>query len=63
MMRMTRVEDHRSYQYAAEVVEGVVEAPKYVIDQAREFLAIARDEDPEFCINLKILKKMINLCM
>lgn len=58
---MTRIEDHRSYQYAAEVVEGVVEAPKYVIAQAQEFLAIARDEDPEFCINLKILKKINKL--
>ena len=58
---MTRIEEHRSYQYAAAVAAGVVAAPKYVIAQAREFLMVARGEDPEFCINKKTLNKIDKL--
>lgn len=60
-MKMTRIEDHPSYRYAAAVVAGTVEAPKYVISQARDFLTVANEEDPEFSINRKILRKIDKL--
>lgn len=58
---MTRIERHQSYRYALSVVEGVSPAPKYVIAQAKDFLAIARDENPTYCINEKTLKKIDKL--
>lgn len=58
---MSRIERHQSYRYAVVVEEGSVSAPQYVIAQAKEFVAIARDEDPKYCINLKTLKKIDKL--
>lgn len=55
------IKSHQSYLYADNVVAGRVEAPKYVILQAREFLRIADGADEEFIISTKILKKMDKL--
>lgn len=59
--KMTRIEKHQSYRYAVSAVEGTVQAPQYVIAQAKEFLEIARDENPTYCINEKTLKKIDKL--
>ncbi len=58
---MTRIEEHRSYQYAEAVVSGVAIAPVYVKAQASEFLKVCKGEDPEYCINLKTLKTIDKL--
>ena len=58
---MTLIEKHQSYRYAVAVVDGSSSAPKHVIAQAKVFLAIARDEDPAYCINEKSLKKIDKL--
>ncbi|MBO5891232.1 MAG: terminase [Oscillospiraceae bacterium] len=55
------IKSHPSYQYAAKVVSGEICAPRYVCLQAREFKRIADDQDPEFCINLKTVKKIDKL--
>ena len=55
------IKSHRSYQYAAAVVAGVLVAPQYVIAQAREFCKVAKGDDPEFCINLGTLKTINKL--
>lgn len=55
------IKTHRSYLYAADVVAGRVEAPQYVVMQAREFLRICDGDDGEFTISSKILKKMDKL--
>ena len=60
-MRMTRIEDHRSYQYAEAVITGKITAPKYVIAQAEEFLQIANGKDSKYRINLKIVNKIDQL--
>ena len=61
VMRMTRIEDHRSFQYAVRVVTDETPAPQYVIAQAQEFLTIARGEHPKYCVNLKIVRKIDKL--
>lgn len=58
---MSRIETHQSYRYALAAVEGTVPAPKYVIAQAKEFLSVARGEDPKYCINETTLKTMDKL--
>lgn len=42
---------HPSYLYAQKVVKKQVNAPKYVIKQAKEFLRIADGKDKKYCIN------------
>lgn len=61
VIRMTQIETHQSYIYAAAVVTEEVNAPKYVIAQAKAFLSIANGEDVKYCINLKILKTIDKL--
>ena len=58
---MMEIKNHPSYRYAAGVVDGSIIAPKYVIAQAKEWTAIANGNIPEFCINLKIVKKIDKL--
>lgn len=58
---MMEIKNHPSYRYAANVTAGTIIAPKYVIAQASVFLGVADEEYPEFCINLKILKKIDKL--
>lgn len=43
--------NHLSYSYAAAVVSGKINAPKYVKLQCKEFLRIADDKDPNYFIN------------
>lgn len=42
---------HPSYLYAKSVVSRKVNAPKYVIKQARQFIRIADGKDKTYCIN------------
>lgn len=56
----------KSYVYCKNVVNGKIEAPKYVIKQCEKWLAIANDEDDKYCIDEdkintinKVLKLMI----
>lgn len=51
----------KAVEYAEKVVRGEVEAPKYVILQAEEFLRVARDEHPDFIIDPKRQRVIISL--
>lgn len=51
----------KAVDYAEQVVRGEVDAPKYVILQAEDFLRMARDEDPRFVIDPKKHKVIENL--
>lgn len=51
----------KAVEYAEKVVRGEVEAPKYVILQAEDFLRMARDEHPDFVIDEKKHKVIMNL--
>lgn len=49
---------HPAVNYAEEVAEERIRAPKYVKIQCREFLSIFRGESEIYCINTKLLKKI-----
>lgn len=58
------IEESKAVKYAEQVVRGEVEAPKYVILQAEEFLTMARGEHPEFVIDLnkhEIINKLLQV--
>ena len=39
---------NKAYQYAKDVVDKKIQAPKYVIKQCEQFLNIAEDKDPKY---------------
>lgn len=49
---------HPAEQYADDVVHKRIRSPKYVIKQCKAFLSILHDEDPNYIINEKLLKKI-----
>lgn len=49
---------HPAVNYAEEVAEERIRAPKYVKIQCREFLSIFRGESEIYCIDTKLLKKI-----
>lgn len=49
---------HPAVNYAEEVAEERIRAPKYVKIQCRKFLLIFRGESEIYCINTKLLKKI-----
>lgn len=50
--------NHPSYCYALSVVNGEIEAPKYVKKQAELFLKICDDQNDKYTINKKTLKRI-----
>lgn len=58
---MMMINDHKSYVYIKNVVEGKIEAPIYVIKQAQELKDVCDGKSEKYCINLKILKKIDKL--
>lgn len=53
--------EHPSYRYAKSVVDRAVNAPKYVIKQAQQFLDIADGKSSVFCINLQTVASIDSL--
>lgn len=47
--------------YARSVTSGEVDAPKYVIRQCEDFIRTWDDENPEYCINRKLLAKIYKI--
>lgn len=57
----TSICEHPSYTYARSVVDGEVNAPKYVIKQARQFVRIADGRDATYCINIATVRTIDEL--
>ena len=49
---------NKAYQYAKEVINGKISAPKYVIKQCERFLEIAEDKNPKYMINNSKVKQI-----
>ena len=49
---------NKAYQYAKEVINGKISAPKYVIKQCERFLEIAEDKNPKYMINSSKVKQI-----
>jgi phage terminase large subunit-like protein len=49
---------NKAYQYAKEVIDGKISAPKYVIKQCERFLEIAEDKNPKYMINNSKVKQI-----
>jgi phage terminase large subunit-like protein len=45
------IEEHKSYQYALSIVNGEINAPKFVIMQCQQFLVIADGKDDKYMID------------
>lgn len=58
---MTMIKSHASYKYAKDVVGKKINAPKYVILQAKDFLEVADGRSEKFIIDEKKLKLIDNL--
>lgn len=58
---MTMIKSHASYKYAKDVVDKKINAPKYVILQAKDFLEVADGRSEKFIIDEKKLKLIDNL--
>lgn len=58
---MILINEHPSYAYAQRIVKREINAPKYVIAQAKEFLRIADGKDPKYLINQRRVKQIDNL--
>ena len=58
-MKMIKI--HASYKYANDVVDGNINAPKYVKKQASAFLEIANGENEKYMIDEKKLNLIDNL--
>lgn len=58
---MTMIKSHASYKYAKDVVDKKINAPKYVILQAKDFLEVADGRSKKFIIDEKKLKLIDNL--
>ena len=58
---MTMIKSHASYKYAKNVVEGKINAPKYVKKQATDFLAVADGKNKKYVIDEKKLDLIDNL--
>jgi phage terminase large subunit-like protein len=55
------IKEHKSYNYALSVVDGDVNAPKYVIMQCQEFLDIADGKDENYIIDERKVNKIDKL--
>lgn len=58
---MTMIKSHASYKYAKNVVEGKINAPKYVKKQAADFLEVANEKNKKYVIDEKKLDLIDNL--
>lgn len=58
---MTMIKSHASYKYAKDVVDKKINAPKYVILQAKDFLEVADGRSEKFIIDEKKMKLIDNL--
>ena len=58
MMTMIR---HPAYEYACNVVDKEIRAPKYVLIQCKKFIEVFEDRDEKYCINLKLLNKIYKI--
>ena len=58
---MTMIKSHASYKYAKNVVEGKINAPKYVKKQAADFLEVANGKNKKYVIDEKKLNLIDNL--
>lgn len=58
---MTMIKSHASYKYAKNVVEGKINAPKYVKKQAEDFLEVADSKNKKYMIDEKKLNLIDNL--
>ena len=58
---MTMIKSHASYKYAKNVVEGKINAPKYVKKQAADFLEVANGKNKKYVIDEKKLDLIDNL--
>ncbi len=50
--------NHPSYRYAIDVINGNLDAPKYVKLQAKDFVAVCDDKSEDYVVNKKILKQI-----
>lgn len=48
-------------KYARAVINGEIDAPKYVILQCKDFIRTWDDENPKYCINKSLLKKIYKI--
>ena len=48
---------NKAVEYAEAVANGQIEAPKYVKKQMGEIVRIAKDEDAEFILSEKSIRK------
>lgn len=55
------MKNNRAYTYAQQVVNKEVEAPRYVIKQAKMFLDIADGKSEKYCISETKLKQVCNM--
>jgi phage terminase large subunit-like protein len=55
------IQEHKSYQYASDVVNGDINAPKYVIMQCQQFLDIANGLDDKYMIDENKVDMIDNL--
>lgn len=51
-----KIQKHQSYQYAENVCNGSINAPKYVKIQCREFIDIADGQSEKYCVNAEMLQ-------
>lgn len=58
---MTMIKSHASYKYAKNVVEGKINAPKYVKKQAEDFLEVADGKNEKYMIDEKKLNLIDNI--
>lgn len=58
---MTMIKSHASYKYAKNVIEGKINAPKYVKKQAADFLEVANGKNKKYVIDEKKLDLIDNL--
>ena len=58
---VVKIEEHKSYKYAQSVINGEIPAPKYVIKQCRDFIAICSGKSERYFIDEEKLSKIDNI--
>lgn len=55
---MMTIKDHPAYRYATDVINREIEAPRYVVTQCREFIAVCDGQRENYFIDLDRVKKI-----
>src|SRR5437763_3651329 len=55
------IEEHKSYQYALSIVNGEINAPKFVIMQCQQFIYISDGKDDKYMIDEDKIDMIDNL--